>query len=175
MLRNSDGTPYKLSDYQLFDPESPELCLFQEWDEAVIKQGGSPVFYEEVIIPSGAIDPIYREARNKLYAPAIQLWCFYEPTPNQFYQDLYGIGSPDEQLFEFNKSSVIQRVGHMPKIGSRIYTPHRRENWMVLDIKTGEYQGWGELRLQLICQRFQETVTSNDGQVTQKQPDFKLK
>jgi hypothetical protein len=176
MLRNPDGTPYKLSDYQLFDPCSSTNDLFQEWDAEVITQGGSPVFYYEVIIPSGTIDPVFREARNKLYSPIpVRLWSFYEPTPNQFYQDVYAIGSPDEQLFEFNKQSVIDSIGHMPKIGSRIFTPHRRENWMILDIKTGGFQAWGELRLQLICERFKETVTTNEGQVTQRQPDFKLK
>ena len=34
---------------------------------------------------------------------------------------------------------------------------------------------WGALRIELICQRFQEDVVTGDGKVTQKEPDIKIK
>jgi hypothetical protein len=34
---------------------------------------------------------------------------------------------------------------------------------------------WGALRLELICQRFQEDVVTGEGKVTEKQPDIKIK
>lgn len=176
MLLNPDGTPYKASgSIQQYDPGSQAHCLFNMWDAESIRMGGTPVFYYEVIIPVGAIDPLYREARNKLYSPnPIQLWCFYEPTPSQYLQTAFGYDSPDEMIFEFNYEAVKQAIGHEPKIGSRIFTPHRREDWMILSKKTGEYKLWGEIRLQLLCERFQEQATSNEGQVTQKKPDYKI-
>lgn len=175
-LYNSSGTPYKASGtMQQFDPNNPDLCLFNQWDEEIIKQGGSPIYYYEVIISSSNIDPTWLEARNKLYSPnPVQLWCFYEPIPSAMEQGLYGLDSPDEMLFEFNYQAFLNAVGHPPKIGSRLFTPHKRENWIIINRKDGEYKMWGQLRLQLLCQRFQESVTSGEGKVTQKSPDFKL-
>jgi len=33
---------------------------------------------------------------------------------------------------------------------------------------------WGELRLQVMCIRYQESLTTGEGKVTQRQPDFKV-
>ena len=65
-------------------------------------------------------------------------------------------------------------MGHPPKIGSRIHTPHKREDWVVVQRNPGDYKLWGEIRLELLCQRFQETVTTGEGKVTQKKPDFRI-
>ena len=45
-LYNSDGTPYKAAGtIQQFDPNNPDLCLFNQWDQESIMQGGSPIYY----------------------------------------------------------------------------------------------------------------------------------
>ena len=36
------------------------------------------------------------------------------------------------------------------------------------------YKLWGELRLQLMCQRFQESTTTGEGKVTQPTTGFKV-
>ena len=77
-------------------------------------------------------------------------------------------------IFELNYKAVLRDLGHPPKIGSRIYTPHLREDWVIIQRNLGEFKMWGAMRLQLLCQRFQETVTTGEGQVTQKKPDFQI-
>jgi len=104
----------------------------------------------------------------------IQLWSLYDPVSQQFYLTPFGADSQDEVIFELNYRETLDLIGHPPKIGSRIYTPHKRENWIILERKLGEYKMWGELRLQLVCERFQESTTTNEGTVTQKTPDFKI-
>lgn len=175
-ILNPDGTPYKAAgSLQQFDPESPDHCLFNQWDEEIIRIGGSPIFYYEVIIPSGTIDPLYRESRGKMWSNIpIQLYCTYEPVPSQNLQSAFGIDSPDEMMFEFNFQAVLRELGHPPKIGSRLFTPHKREDWEIIQRNTGEYKLWGELRLQLLCEKFQESVTTGEGKVTQKKPDFRI-
>ena len=86
----------------------------------------------------------------------------------------FGFDSPDEMMFEFNYKSVLRQIGHPPKIGSRLHTPHLREDWVIVQRMTGEYKLWGSLRLQILCQRFQESTTTGEGKVTQKKPDFKI-
>lgn len=176
MIKNQDGTPYKVvGDIQQFDPENPEHDLFNLWDEEIIRMGGSPIFYHEVFIQSGTVDPLYWEDRGKIFSNhPIQLYGLYEPIPSQNAMNAFGFDSPDEMLFQFNYKSVLRAVGHPPKIGSRLHTPHLRENWVIVQRSTGEYKLWGALRLEILCQKFQESVTTGEGKVTQKKPDFKI-
>lgn len=177
MIKNPDGTEYKtLGEYRHFNPKAPEHDLFNSWDEEIIKVGGSPIYYYEVFLQSGTIDPVYLEDRGKIFSNhPIELYCFYEPIPSQNSQNMFGIDSPDEMIFEFNYKYVLRTLGHPPKIGSRIYTPHLKEDWKVIQRSTGEYQHWGVLRLQVLCSRFQESTTTGEGKVTQSnRPDFEI-
>jgi hypothetical protein len=176
-LLNKDGTAYRPSgSVQQFDPNNPMFELFNLWDQEAIQRGGSPIYYYEVIIRPEMIDPIYLEARNKLFSNnPIQLWCTYDPIPSQNVLNQFGIDAPDEMTFELNYRSVLKNLGHPPKIGSRLFTPHLQENWVVVQRNLNEFKMWGVLRIELICQRFQEDVVTGDGKVTQKQPDMKIK
>jgi hypothetical protein len=178
MILNPDGTTYSpVGSIQQFDPENPELCLFDLWDEEIIKMGGSPIFYYEVFIQTNTIDPIYIEDRGKLFSNnPVQLYCTYEPIQSQNAMTAFGIDAPDEMIFEFNYRSVLRTIGHPPKIGSRLFTPHLRENWVIIQRNLGEFKLWGALRLQILAQRFQESVTTGEGKISQakNQPDFKI-
>jgi hypothetical protein len=176
MLRDCNGRPYKtLGSLQQFDPENNVHNLFNLWDQEAIKIGGSPIMYYECLINFTTIDKLYGEARDKLFSSSpIQLWGFYEPVPSQNYQNTFGIDSPEEMVFEFNYRAVLTAIGHPPKRGSRLFTPHKRENWIVIQPNMGEWKMWGELRIQLLCQKFQESITSGEGKITQQQPDFRI-
>lgn len=173
-LLNPDGTPYKTSgNFEQFAPENRNECLFNLWDQEAIKQGGSPIDYFEVFIQTSTMHPLYLEDRGKIFSQIpIQLYGFYEPIPSQNYQNQFGIDSPDEMIFEFNYAAVLEAVGHPPKVGSRIFTPHLRENWVIVQRNLAEFRNWNILRLQLICSRFQESTTTGEGKITQS--DFTL-
>lgn len=176
MLKNPDGTPYKpVGSLEQFDPDNPERCLWNDWDAEWIKIYGSPIFYYEVFIQTGSLDKLYREDRGKIFSDnPITLYASYEPVVGQNYQNAFGIDSPDEVIFELNYREVLQKVGHPPKIGSRIYTPHRGENWVIIQRNIGETMLWSRMRIQILCQRFQESVTTGEGKVAEKKPDFDL-
>lgn len=176
-MLNLDGTPYQLrGSVQMFDPNDRNHDLFNLWDQEAIIRGGSPIFYYEAIITQNMIDPVYLEARNKLFSEhPVQLWCTYDPIPSQNTINQFGIDSPDEIKFDLNYRAVLKSLGHPPKIGSRLFTPHLRENWEIIQRNLGEFKLWGALRLELICKRFQESNTTGEGKVTQKEPDLKIK
>ena len=175
-IRGLDGQPYQTNgSFQQYDATNPEHCLFNLWDQEIIKQGGSPIYYYEVFIQTGTLDPLYREDRGKIFSNIpVQLYGFYEPVPSQNYQNAFGIDAPDEMVFEFNYSQVLEAIGHPPKVGSRLHTPHLRENWIIIQRNSGEYKMWSQLRLQLLCQKFQESSTTGEGNVTQAVPDYTL-
>lgn len=175
-IRNPNGSDYQVTgSLQQFDPENPEHDLFNSWDQEVIQIGGSPIFYHEVFIQSGTVDPQYWEDRGKIYSPVgIQLWGYYEPLNQANMQGAFGFDGADDMAFEFNYKAVLTAIGHPPKMGSRLFTPHKNENWIIVQRKLDQFKLWGEIRLQLVCQRFQESVTTGEGKVTQAKTDFKI-
>ena len=176
MLRDCNGQPYKtLGSLAQFDPENTVHDLFNLWDQEAIKIGGSPIMYYECLINFTTIDMLYLESRDKLFSThPIQLYGFYEPIPDQNHQNMFGIDSLEDMIFEFNYKAVLTAIGHPPKLGSRLYSPHKRQNWVVIQRNLGEWKMWGELRIQLLCQKFQESITTQDGISSQQQPDFKI-
>jgi hypothetical protein len=104
----------------------------------------------------------------------VQLYCVYEPVPSQNMQTAFGIDSPDEMIFELNYRSVLRDLGHIPKIGSRLFTPFLKENWIIIERKTGEMKMYGVVRIQLICQRFQEDSVSGTSVNKSQDVDFKI-
>lgn len=177
MILNNDGTPYQTkSSFALFDPNSRDHDLYNIWDQEAIQIGGSPIYYYEVFIQTHTVDPIYLEDRGKLFSPTpIQLYAFYEPAQQSSPSTLFGIDAPNEEvIFELNYRASLASVGHPLKRGSRIYTPHRGENWIIVDTRLNQFQLWGTLRLQLICAKYQESVTTGEGEITQAKPDFNI-
>jgi hypothetical protein len=168
-IRNPDGTVFQLSgSMNTFDPTNPEHQLLSSFDQEIVEIAGTPILYYEVFIQKQTIDPLYREDRGKLFSTfPIQLMGFYEPIPSQNYMNMFGIDAPDEIQFQFNYRAVLKAIGHPPKIGSRLYTPHKGENWVIIQRNVGDFFLWGELRLTIIAQRFQESVTTGEGRVTQ--------
>lgn len=176
VIRNPDGSVYKTTNsLQQFDPSNPEHDLFNLWDQEVIEIGGSPLYYYDLFINVQNIDELYMEARDKIWSPCpVCVYGYYDPIPSQNALGTFGIDSPDEMMFEFNYRHVLKTLGKPPKIGARIFSPHKRENWVVIQRNVEVFKLWGELRLQVMCQRFQESLTTGEGKVTQRQPDFKI-
>lgn len=176
MIYNNDGTPYKpTGDVRQFDPCNPDNDLFNVWDQEAIRMGGSPVYYYEVFISDAVIDKDYHESRGKVWSQhPVELYAVYEPIASTNTLGTFGIDAPDEMMFELNYKAVLDKVGHPPKIGSRIFTPHLREHWEIVQRNTGEYKMWNVIRIQLICRRFQESLTTGEGRVTQTTPPIKI-
>ncbi len=169
-----DGTPYTVAgQYVTFNDQAPEHDLFNLWDVAALKIGGSPVFYYEMFV--GEIDPMYLESRGKLFSNnPVQLYGLYEPIPSQNMQTAFGVDAPDEMMFEFNYKATLDCIGYPPKIGSRLFTPFLKENWVIIQRNLGEFKLWGVVRLQLLCQRYQESTTTGEGRVPQRETDYKI-
>lgn len=175
-IRNPDGSVVKpTGSLQQFDPENPEHDLFNLWDQEVIEIGGTPLYYYDLFINIQNIDELYLEARDKIWSPCeVCLYGYYDPIPSQNAMGMFGIDSPDDMMFEFNYRHVLKKLGKPPKIGARIFSPHKGEHWVIIQRNVEVFKLWGELRLQVMCQRFQESLTTGEGKVTQRRPNFKV-
>ncbi len=175
-IRNADGSIYTPSGVlSSFKPRGVEQDLFNSYDQEVIRINGTPLYYYEVFINRNTIDELYVEDRGKLWSNCpVCIYGYYEPAPAQNFMSTFGIDSPDEIMIEFNYKHVLDTLRHVPKIGSRIFSPHKSENWVIIQRNLENYKLWGELRLQLMCQRFQESTTTGEGKVTQPSTGFKV-
>lgn len=176
-IKNPDGSLYKpTGSLQQYDPASTEHDLFNLWDQEVIEIGGTPLEYYNIFINVNDIDELYQEARNKIYSQnPVCIYGYYDPIPTSNALGAFGIDSPDEIMFEFNYKHVMNTLGFAPKIGSRIHTPFRNEDWMVVQRGVEVFKLWGQLRLQVMCVRFQETLTTGEGRVAKnRKKDFNV-
>ena len=173
MIKNVNGSPYKLKGkLSTYDPNSNQHSIFDKWDQEFIMFTGTPVYYYSIHVQLSGYDELYMEDRTKLFSPVpIKLWAFYEPPQQQSMSGIFSVDTPDEEIIlELNRSAALTAIGHPPKVGSRIYTPHRGENWIVIDYKLDKFLLWGAIRLILHCKKFQETTTAADACITSPQP-----
>ena len=171
VIRNKDGSVYKPSGtLQQTNTEDQSHELFNKYDQELFQLGGSPILYYEVIIPKNKIDPLRIEARDKLFATSpIELYTFYDPMQSRMNAGLFGIDGPSDTIsFFLNYRDTLEKIGHLPLVGSRLYTPHLGEDWEITDRKLADFQKYKVYHLQIDCQKFQETLTTQDGKVTKR-------
>lgn len=175
-LLNKDGTPYKLAGTrQQFNDRNVDLQLFDLWDQEAIKIGGTPIYYYEVFIQPQTTDPIYLEDRGKLYSThPVELWGVYDPLPATNTQTAFGYDSPDEMKFEFNYRALLDAIGHPPVVGSRLRSPFLKEDWKIIQRNLGEMKMYKALRMELLCERFQDDAVSGPSISSQKDIDYKI-
>lgn len=176
MIHNPDGSVYApTGTLQQFDPDNREHDLFNLYDQEVIEIAGSPLEYYDIFINLSSIDELYIESRDKLWSQhPVCLFGYYDPKPTSNHMSMFGIDSPDEMMFEFNYRHVLKTLGKPPKIGAIIFSPHKGEYWQVVQRNVEVFKLWGELRLQVMCTRFQESLTTGEGRVTRRAAGFKV-
>lgn len=172
MIKGLDGAPYSVSgSLNVFNSNPEDRALLNEIDAEIIRINGTPIFYYEIMIDSNSIDPLYREARGAIFSQdPIQIYAYYDPITSQNYQNMFGIDSLNMVTFELNYDAVVQAIGHMPLVGSRLFTPHRAENWEIIQRGSSDWKIWSQIRMVLECRQFQESTTRGDGKITQNNP-----
>lgn len=170
-MLGKDGRPYRASGkLQMYNPTDPKHDLFNKWDRDAIMAGGTPVYYHEVIIQTNTVDPIYFEDRGKIYNPnPVEIWASYEPQPDMPYVTEFGFNGMADIILDCNYKDVLERIGHPPKPGSWIRTPHLDRDWILVNSTLGEFGHWGALRIKMVLKRFQDDIhTKRDTSVYKK-------
>lgn len=176
VIRNQDGTPYKLEgNLKLFDPKNVDQDLMHSIDAECIQLSGSPVFYYRIYIDQSNYDDLYQESRNKVRKQqGIELIAHWEPVTPQNDLGVFGIDSPDEVVFSFNIREFKDKTGNdLPVVGSLIYTPFDKNWWEIIQIghgkEGGDFQIWGKYRFQVLARKYQESIT--DEEPTRPEPN----
>jgi hypothetical protein len=164
MLRNKDGSPYKLNgSVNNYDPSNPDHDLMDSVDKEQIESSGAPIEYYRVIVDSN-VDQLYHEQRQKVYLQEpILMKAVWEPVSPIWNDISVGFSSEESMVFSFNRKEFIEKVGEMPRIGSIIKTCDEGMFWEIVNrnvnVENEDRKMWGKHRINAVCVKYQATVT----------------
>tara|TARA_R110000851_G_scaffold71288_1_gene158758 strand:+ start:1838 stop:2401 length:564 start_codon:yes stop_codon:yes gene_type:complete len=132
------GTPLSF-----FDPENPDVNLFNLIDDEIIRIAGSPLQYFKSYI-SEDFDDVYLEAQNKTIASEpIIVHGHYEPSVVEEVMSNFGIELTNDQLFVFNKSYIESTLNRPPSIGDQIKPQFQNQKYEIIEVQEEGFEMYG--------------------------------
>lgn len=126
-----------------------------------IESAGHPVTVKGVFRPdpNAQKDAIYREDRGKVFEKCVPvtLYGFYD-YPSSSQCSMFGIDAPDELEVQVNAEIVSEKLGRVLEIGTLLSI--ESSDWLVINRSWIYNRFIGRYRLELACQRYQESVTT---------------
>lgn len=133
-----------------------------------IESSGHPIIiYGEIQRQNENKDKFYFEDSEKItitYTEPILIYGIYEYPSRSGEYRIFGIDASDELSIEVNYDILLQKLKRMPKAGMLLKIED--ENWIVVDCNWIYNKFIGKKRLQLICSRYAESVTSGVNLIT---------
>ena len=135
------------SGLNLFDPENPDINLFNFVDDEIIKLSGSKLlFYKYHRIEDH--DDVYMESRDKpVSTEPIVVHGHYEPTALQEELTQFGIELTNDQIFIFNKSYIEYKLGRPVIPGDRIKPLFQEQKYEIFQVVEDSFEAYGVYHL----------------------------
>jgi|TARA_R100000322_G_scaffold169631_1_gene142291 hypothetical protein len=135
------------SDLNLFDPENPDINLFNLVDDEIIRLSGSKLlFYKYNRIED--YDDVYMEARNKpVNSEPIVVHGHYEPAALQENLTQFGIELTNDQIFIFNKSYIEHKLGRQVIPGDVIKPQFQQQKYEIFQVVEDSFESYGVYHL----------------------------
>ncbi len=135
------------SELSLFDPNNPDIGLFNLVDDENIKLSGSRIkifkYYQ-----SEEYDDIYLESRNKpILQEAIIAYAHYEPSVLEEHLNNFGIELVNDQIFIFNKSYIERKVGRSLIPGDILLPEFQNQRYEIIEVQEDEFHAYGVYHL----------------------------
>ena len=116
----------------LFDPDSPDIELFNLVDDELIKLSGSKIKYFKYQSDE-TFDEVYMEKRNKVIeVEPIVLYGHYDPAVIEQGLADFGIEAKNDQLFTFNQNYVQRKLGRPPIEGDILEPEFQKIKYRVI-------------------------------------------
>lgn len=132
------GTPLSF-----FDPENPDVNLFNLIDDEIIRIAGSPLHYFKSYI-SEDFDDVYLEAQNKtISSEPIVVHGHYEPSVVEEVMSNFGIELTNDQLFVFNKSYIEATLNRPPEVGDQIKPQFQNQKYEIIEVQEEGFEMYG--------------------------------
>lgn len=131
------------SELGLFDPNNPDIGLFNMVDEEQIRLSGSKIHYYK-FIASKEYDNVYMEQRNKpISEQPILVYGHYDPRPVEEGLGQFGIEVTSDQVFTFNKSYIDGKLGRSPQAGDVLKPQFQSIRYEIIEVQEDSFEAYG--------------------------------
>jgi len=126
-----------------YDPNNPDVNLFNLVDDELIRISGSPLHYFKSFINED-YDDVYLEARNKTVASEpLLVHGYYEPSVVEEVLSNFGIELTNDQQFVFNKSYIENALRRGPEIGDQIRPQFQNQKYEITEVQEDSFEMYG--------------------------------
>jgi hypothetical protein len=157
------------SELNLFDPQNPDINLFNIVDDELIRLSGSKLEFYKLYVNKLDFDEVYQEVREKVVSrQPLTVFGHYEPTVLQENLTEFGIEITNDQVFIFNKSYINQRI-HRDPIPGDVIKPHfQDQRYEIYQVQEDSFESYGVYHLSCYAKLLRDTEEVN----TEHLPDI---
>lgn len=160
------------SQLNLFDPENPDINLFNIIDDELIRLAGSEFRYYKYF-RSPDYDEVYGEDRSKPVATqAILVHGHYEPRILEENLTEFGIELTNDQLFVFNKSYIEQKIGRIPIPGDVILPKFQDQKYEIYQVQEDSFESYGVYHMACSAKLLRESDARFSAPILETAPDL---
>ena len=158
------------SELGLFDPNNPDINLFNLVDDEMIRLGGSKMrFYK--YIQTQEFDDVYMESREKpINKEPIIVHGHYSPEAMQENLTQFGIELTNDQVFTFNRSYIEQKLGREIIPGDVVEPFFQNQKYEIFEVVEDSFESYGVYHLVCSAKLLRDSTVVQDKALT-KTPD----
>lgn len=156
------------TELSLFDPQNPDLNLFNLMDEEQIRLSGSKLLYYKYFQSEGTVDHIYMEERQKtIHSQPVTVFGHYTPSPVEENLTQFGIELQNDQLFMFNKSSIELALGRTPIPHDIVQPKFQNIKYQIFEVQEESFEIYGVYHLVCSARVLRDSEEVVDEPITQ--------
>jgi hypothetical protein len=160
------------SELNLFDPNNPDIALFNLVDDEQIRLSGSKILLYKYY-QSEDFDPVYMEARNKPIAKEpVVVYGHYEPKVLEENLTQFGIELTNDQLFIFNKSYIERVAGRGLIPGDVVMPKFQNQKYEIFQVQEDSFEAYGVYHLACSARLLRDSEDVQDTLLTKKADDL---
>jgi len=154
------------SELNLFDPQNPDISLFNLVDDEIIKLSGSKLNYYKYY-RNEDYDPVYMEARDKPVASEpVTVYGHYDPRVLEENLTQFGIEVTNDQLFIFNKSYIERQLDRSPIPGDQIKPEFQNWKYEIFQVQEDSFEAYGVYHMVCSAKLLRDSESVQDTPLT---------
>jgi len=162
------------SELSLFDPDNPDIGLFNLVDDELIKLSGSRLFFYKYY-QNEDYDNVYMESRNKPIATdPVRVFGHYEPRVLEENLTEFGIELTNDQVFVFNKSYIERKIGRIVIPGDVIKPEFQNQKYEIFQVQEDRFESYGVYHLMCSARLLRDSRDVQDTPLTKETDNFDL-
>ena len=135
------------SPLNLYDEDNPDINLFNIVDDELIRLSGSEMLVY-LYYKSESVDDVYMEERDKvIHFEPVVVNGHYDPKLLEENLSEFGITVENDQLFTFNKSYIVKRLGREIMAGDIIQPKFQNIRFKIFEVQEDHFDIYGVYHL----------------------------